>query len=315
MTSNSGAAALAAGSSTPPFITVSGVPNFRDLGNYLCATQPSPPLTDSSNDKQEALPGSNLRCIRPGFLFRSAQPSQITPAGIEILTHNLNIQATFDFRSQTEIQLVVSRYPDSLLEIPGTTRFAVPVFKEGDFSPVSLAKKYGAPSKSATDPQSSPAEAKRGGFVQAYEDIARNAAENGSFRKIIDHILQYPERPILFHCTLGKDRTGVFAALLMKLCGVADDKIIEDYALTTEGLGSWREHLIQRLLQRQEAKSRDEAEFIIASRPENMQYFLTDVVQAKFGGARQYFTKLCGMSEGEVDRLISIIVVPKLPSK
>jgi protein tyrosine/serine phosphatase len=297
MSTSTDATASPAGS---PFMSVSGVVNFRDLGGYPCLTPLTPALNGSPVTTQEA---SGLSYIRPGLLFRSAQPSQITESGIEVLTHKLNIGAIFDFRSQTEIQLVTTRYPDSLLEIPGTSRYAVPVFRHGDFSPVSLAEKYGAPSNA------SPTEAKQGSFVQAYEDIARNAAENGSFRVIIDHMLQNPDLPILFHCTVGKDRTGVFAALLLKLCGVSDELVIQDYALTTQGLGAWREHLIQRLLQRDDAATREDAEFIIASRPETMKSFLEDVMQAKFRGARNYFTQLCGMTEAEVNKLLSIVVV------
>lgn len=38
--------------------------------------------------------------------------------------------------------------------------------------------------------------------------------------------------PLLFHCTGGKDRTGVIAALLLHICGVPRDVIVADYSLT-----------------------------------------------------------------------------------
>lgn len=37
---------------------------------------------------------------------------------------------------------------------------------------------------------------------------------------------------VLFHCAAGKDRTGVVAALLLSLLGVADDDIVDDYVLS-----------------------------------------------------------------------------------
>jgi protein tyrosine/serine phosphatase len=286
-----------------PFISVDGVVNFRDIGGYVCRNPAGlsslPSNVDETPEKQW--------CIRPGFLFRAAQPSQITPAGIEILTKTLAIQAIFDFRSESEIQLVSKRYPASLLDIPGTTRHAVPVFQEGDYSPVSLAKRYGVTADESTNDRSF-----RPGFVKAYEAIARNAAQAGSFRAIIQHILQDSAGPVLFHCTVGKDRTGVFSALILKLCGVADEDIVADYALTTQGLGVWREHLIQRLLQRGEATTREQAEAIISSDPRDMKAFLSNVVEGEFGGARNYFVNLCGLQEGEVDRVITKLVVPKI---
>jgi protein tyrosine/serine phosphatase len=284
-----------------PFVSVDGVTNFRDIGGYV--SRNSAVLSSAPNVDENL--GEHW-CIRPGFLFRAAQPSQITPSGIEMLTKSLAIQTIFDFRSESEIQLVSKRYPNSFLNIPGTTRYAVPVFQEGDYSPVSLAKRYGV----AVD-ESNQDQPFRPGFVTAYEAIARNAAQSGSFRAIMQYILQDSAGPVLFHCTVGKDRTGVFSALILKLCGVADEDIVADYALTTEGLGVWREHLIQRLLQRGETTTREQAEAIISSDPRDMRAFLSDVVEAKFGGARNYFVDLCGLQEDQVDQVISKLVIPK----
>ncbi len=40
--------------------------------------------------------------------------------------------------------------------------------------------------------------------------------------------------PMHFHCSAGKDRTGICAALLLSLLGVPDDTIVEDYLLTNQ---------------------------------------------------------------------------------
>ncbi len=40
------------------------------------------------------------------------------------------------------------------------------------------------------------------------------------------------ETPILFHCSAGKDRTGVAAALILTLLGVPRETIVQDYLLT-----------------------------------------------------------------------------------
>lgn len=40
----------------------------------------------------------------------------------------------------------------------------------------------------------------------------------------------------LFHCSAGKDRTGVLAALLLRCAGVPDAQIVADYALSAEML-------------------------------------------------------------------------------
>jgi protein-tyrosine phosphatase len=48
------------------------------------------------------------------------------------------------------------------------------------------------------------------------------------------HQLTLIEYPIYIHCTAGKDRTGVATALLLKLLGIANEHILEDY-LRSEG--------------------------------------------------------------------------------
>jgi protein-tyrosine phosphatase len=42
------------------------------------------------------------------------------------------------------------------------------------------------------------------------------------------------ELPLLFHCAVGKDRTGVAAALVLSALGVEREQIVEDYVLTEQ---------------------------------------------------------------------------------
>lgn len=42
--------------------------------------------------------------------------------------------------------------------------------------------------------------------------------------------------PLVFHCTAGKDRTGVLAALVLDILGVRHSVIVEDYVLTAARL-------------------------------------------------------------------------------
>ena len=41
-----------------------------------------------------------------------------------------------------------------------------------------------------------------------------------------------PDRAVLWHCTSGKDRTGLAAMLLLTAFGVDEDVIIDDYLIT-----------------------------------------------------------------------------------
>ncbi|EZG55364.1 protein tyrosine/serine phosphatase [Gregarina niphandrodes] len=45
-------------------------------------------------------------------------------------------------------------------------------------------------------------------------------------------IVALSQGPVLFHCTLGKDRTGVLGMLLLHILGASEQAIIFDYSLT-----------------------------------------------------------------------------------
>ena len=38
------------------------------------------------------------------------------------------------------------------------------------------------------------------------------------------------KQPCLFFCKLGKDRTGLMAALVLAACGASEEEIVADYA-------------------------------------------------------------------------------------
>jgi protein-tyrosine phosphatase len=60
-------------------------------------------------------------------------------------------------------------------------------------------------------------------------------------------LLADPARhPAVFHCSVGKDRTGVLAALVLGFLRVPDEIIVEDYALSYEAMLQILDHLLER---------------------------------------------------------------------
>jgi protein-tyrosine phosphatase len=52
--------------------------------------------------------------------------------------------------------------------------------------------------------------------------------------------------PAVFHCTAGKDRTGLLSALVLSLLGVPEETIIADYALSGAAMARLRAKLIEK---------------------------------------------------------------------
>jgi protein-tyrosine phosphatase len=59
---------------------------------------------------------------------------------------------------------------------------------------------------------------------------------NGQRVAAILNVIATSPRAVLFHCFAGRDRTGIVAAILLRLAGVPDDAIVQDYALSDERL-------------------------------------------------------------------------------
>jgi protein-tyrosine phosphatase len=62
--------------------------------------------------------------------------------------------------------------------------------------------------------------------------LAALTTRHGAIAQVLTLIADAPEGIVLFHCTAGKDRTGLIAALMLALAGVEVAVIVEDYALT-----------------------------------------------------------------------------------
>lgn len=103
---------------------------------------------------------------------------------------------------------------------------------------------------------------------------------------------------VLFHCTAGKDRTGVIAAMLLAIAGVSHEDIIADYALTASAEG-----LIAQLRARAIAAGTDpdHAERMLASDAATMETFLA-FLEAAHGGISAYLEKI-GLTAAEVKAL------------
>lgn len=64
---------------------------------------------------------------------------------------------------------------------------------------------------------------------QSYLDLLEIHATD--FGRAIEALLE-PSDPALFHCTAGKDRTGLLAMLILRAVGVADDDVLTDFELS-----------------------------------------------------------------------------------
>lgn len=97
---------------------------------------------------------------------------------------------------------------------------------------------------------------------------------------------------ILYFCNAGKDRTGVITALILKLLGVSDEDIINDYMITKE--------LMSKILNKY-AEHNDNIINIITPQRYYMEEFLTRFT-GKYKDIENYLT-LIGVKDNSVDQI------------
>lgn len=109
--------------------------------------------------------------------------------------------------------------------------------------------------------------------------------------------------PLYFHCTAGKDRTGVAAALILTALGVEPETAMEDYLLTNR----YREAFIEnRIAERKEYYDAHKEEEILFRRACGVdRIFMDEVFRAilgKYGSFERYFDAEYGLGGTEMEK-------------
>lgn len=150
------------------------------------------------------------RSVRWGQVFRSDSLHHLTEADGHRL-HELGIQAALDFRAHDELVQV------------GIGHLGELDIRHVHLPTVDRAINTVAPAEDWTPPTSA---------AEVYLRMMEHGA--GAYAVALDTLADPDNRPAVFFCMAGKDRTGVFSAVLLGLLGVGDADIVADYALTHE---------------------------------------------------------------------------------
>lgn len=139
---------------------------------------------------------------RSRALIRSDSPHRLTPAGRAALLA-YGVRTVLDLRGPTELE----REPNPFASADGEVRYLNVALQ----SEAASAAIHGVDDRAAVN--------------QRLLDLSRpNVAA------VVGAIARAPEGGVLFHCAVGKDRSGLVAALLLKLAGATEEAIADDYA-------------------------------------------------------------------------------------
>lgn len=135
-------------------------------------------------------------------------------------------------------------------------------------------------------------------MAQRYRDALDRCGPR--MAEVLRAIIDAPSGIVLVHCTAGKDRTGIVAALLLAACGVHKADIAEDYALTASA-----ESMIENLRHRAIAAgaTSEHINLVLASDASTMLAML-EHLDAAHAGTTAYLTTI-GLTPDEVSALVA----------
>jgi protein-tyrosine phosphatase len=150
--------------------------------------------------------------VRWGLVYRSGYLTDLTKQDYQYLS-GLGIRLVCDVRAEGERMRSPTNWVGDSPEF-----LSVPIGpnRDGTLTAEDLKRRVAA----ARDPNKGPA--------PAYDFAIKDAEQYG---KILHRIVA-GDLPAVEHCTSGKDRTGVFSAILLTALGVPPEAVVQDYLLT-----------------------------------------------------------------------------------
>jgi protein-tyrosine phosphatase len=114
-------------------------------------------------------------------------------------------------------------------------------------------------------------------------------------------------RPAVFHCTAGKDRTGLLSAIVLSLLGVPQYTVVADYALSDAAMQRLRAKLMVLYPDGKDVIS--EIDEVFSANPANM-VELFEHLRARYGTVEQYAAHI-GVSDEVVSALRMGLLEPE----
>ena len=176
------------------YIDLPGMNNTRDLGGMKT---------------------KDGRTVKPGLLLRSGRLNNLRDTAW-MAEH---VGLIVDMRSSRELE----EEPDPV--IPGVEYLHLPIF-EMQASGVTRDKK-----SDRSIPNIDPSNAVER-MSALYSRFVADDFSRSQYARFVRLLLEPREKAVLWHCTAGKDRTGVGALIVQELLGVDRETIMADYLIT-----------------------------------------------------------------------------------
>ena len=263
------------------FLPLKGIVNARDLGGYKAAEG---------------------RRVRDGRLIRSAHLAEATGSDLRYLA-GLPVTTVIDFRKEEEKVGKINK------TVEGSQYICLPIDASGNAAASATEeekKKFTGRKKF---------DVKKIIVMAAFNDKAKAVARNmypvllfspecqAQFAEFFRLVLSAEKGAVLYHCTQGKDRTGIASALLLAALGADRDTIISDFDATNHVYGADVKKYSRRV--RFWGGKEDEVGVVKAFLGANTENFILalDEVDRQYGSLEGYLREVIGLTDRDIQVL------------
>ncbi len=256
------------------FLPVGSIVNARDLGGY---------------------PTANGMIVRSGLLLRSASLAEVSEKDLAYLA-GISIGTMVDFRMDFELRGKEDKI------IPGAQYVRLPINSSGmdiadeDARELSRHKSF---------------DVRKFIMIAAFNKRAQRIAREMYPTMVTDtgcqeqfaqflQLVVHADSAILFHCTQGKDRTGLASAYILSALGVDRETIIKDFDATNAIYAKDVKRISRRI--RFLGGKDKELETVKAFIGANTENFINalDLIDSEYGSMSNYLQGPLGLSEEDI---------------
>lgn len=184
--------------------------NLRDLGGF------------SAKDN---------KVIREGFILRSGSLFNLSKADAKRL-ERYGVKLVIDLRAPLEIE----EKPDGIIpgakyiQTPFMTNETMGITHQSGSDPITIVRKL-RKDKNALHAMMPDMETL---YLNMVTNQETQQQIGNALNAVIDSVLA--NEAVLFHCTEGKDRTGILAAIILNILGVSRNLVLKDYIKTNQSV-------------------------------------------------------------------------------
>ena len=240
------------------------------------------------------------KTVREGVLLRTGALTDASQEELDSLINGYNLTAIIDMRASYELA------EDPEPAVDGVAQYNFKIMDEQ-----MMARRAAAIQDVLTDPNVDPV--KRMTAIleadvisdQMYVEFLQGETGKTGFRDFFRVLLETPEgNAVLWHCTNGKDRTGVAAMLLLGVLNVDEEIIMEDFLLTNV----FFEAEISAMRQKLGAYIQDEAmleELMVTGKGVYAPYMQNaiDYIKENYGDIPGYVKAELGLTDADIAKL------------